>query len=243
MEGWVSFHRKIKEWEWYTDGNTFRLFFHLVLEANHQDRKWRGQLIKRGQLITGRKELSKQLNMSEQQIRTSFNKLKSTNEITSKSTNKFTLVTVVNYDLYQSEEGRSTNKSPTNQPTSNQQVTTNNNVKNIKKDNSQTKWSDEHIEYRLSNYLFKHMKNNNPSVRKPNLQNWCTHIDRMIRLDNREPNEIKKVIEWSQKDSFWMTNILSTSKLRDKYDQLYMNMNKKETKKQKGGETDDYYSS
>lgn len=130
MEGWVSFHRKIEEWEWYTDPNVFRLFFHLVLKANHKDGKWKGKEIKRGQLITGRKILAKQLNMGEQQVRTAINKLKSTNEITIKPTNKFTLVTIVNYDLYQCNDAELTNKITNEQPTTNQQLTTNNNNNN-----------------------------------------------------------------------------------------------------------------
>ena len=136
MEGWARFHRKIADWEWYTDPNTFRVFFHLVLFANHADKKWQGNDIKRGQIITSVESLEKSLKLSRQQIRTSINKLISTNEITTKPTNKFTLVTVVNYESYQKNEetptNKSTNKSTIEQPTDNQQVTTNKNVKNVK---------------------------------------------------------------------------------------------------------------
>lgn len=121
--GFITIHRKITEWEWYTDGNTLRLFMHLLLNANHKPKRWKGVEVNRGQLITGRKTLAEELRLSEQQIRTSINKLKSTNEITTQPTNKFTLVTIVNYDNYQSKEKEATNK-PTNkltdeQPTSN----------------------------------------------------------------------------------------------------------------------------
>ena len=134
MSGWVSFHRKIEEWEWYTDPNTFRLFFHLVLKANHQDKKWRGQLIKRGQRVTSYSNLATELKLSVQQIRTSMNKLKSTNEITIKTTNNYTLVTVENYDFYQDEArkitSKSTNNSTNEQQSNNNQITTNKNDKN-----------------------------------------------------------------------------------------------------------------
>jgi hypothetical protein len=46
----------------------------------------------------------------------------------------------------------------------------------------------------------------------------------MMRLDKREANDIKDVIDWCQADSFWMVNILSTNKLREKFDQLYTKM-------------------
>lgn len=135
MKGWVSFHRQIMKWEWYTDPNTFRLFFHLVLNANHEKANWRGTEIKRGQLVTSSEQLALQLNLSRQQIRTSISKLKSTNEITTKSTNKYTLVTVEKYDLYQSDKDKSTSKTPSKQQTNNQQITTNNNVNKNNKNN------------------------------------------------------------------------------------------------------------
>lgn len=137
MQGWVKFHRKIEEWEWYTDPNTFRLFFHLVLKANHKPKKWRGVDVNKGQLITSRDKLAEQLSLTPQQIRTSLTKLKSTNEITIKSTNKYTLVTIENYCLYQTKDEETTSKTtsnaPNEQPSNNQQVTTNKNDKNKKK--------------------------------------------------------------------------------------------------------------
>ena len=117
--GWISLYRKFMEWEWYTDANTMRLFLHLLLKANHQDGNWQGKTIKRGQVVTGRKSLSNELKISEQAIRTSLNKLKITNEITIETTNKFSIITIVKYDVYQD-----------NQKESNQQLTTNNNNNN-----------------------------------------------------------------------------------------------------------------
>jgi len=130
MEGWVKFHRKIEEWEWYTDSNTFRVFFHLVLKANHKPNKWRGVDIDKGQLITSRDKLAEQLNLSVQQVRTSLKKLEKTKEITIKATNKYTLVTIENYTIYQTKEEKVTSKTTNEQPSNNHQVTTNKNEKN-----------------------------------------------------------------------------------------------------------------
>lgn len=134
MVGWIKIHRKLQSWEWYTDSQVVHLFLHFLLEANHEDRKWKGVMIKRGQLIFGRKRASETLGISEQSIRTCITRLKSTNEITTKSTNKFTLVTIVNYDQYQVEDKKSTSKSTSEnaneQPTTNQQLTTPKELKN-----------------------------------------------------------------------------------------------------------------
>ena len=82
-------------------------------------------------------------------------------------------------------------------------------------------------EFRLSALLFEEMEKNNPKAKKPNLQLWAKQVDLMIRRDNRTPAEIEMVIRWSQKDDFWHVNILSTKKLREKFDQLTLKMREK----------------
>ena len=133
--GWIKLHRQLLDWEWYSDINVTRLFLHLMLKANHKDKKYRGTTIKRGQLLTGRELLSSETGLSEQQIRTCLTKLKSTSDVTIKSTSKGTLLTVDNYSVYQGCDDVSTSKSTSTltneQPTDNQRVTTNKNDKNV----------------------------------------------------------------------------------------------------------------
>lgn len=105
--GWVCLHRGFLGWEWYDDINTKVLFFHLILTANHKQKKWRGQVIERGQLITGLMSLSEQTGLSVRSIRTSLNKLKSTGELTIQTTNRFSLITLCNYNKYQDKENSS----------------------------------------------------------------------------------------------------------------------------------------
>lgn len=94
----------------------------------------------------------------------------------------------------------------------------------IKQNNIKT-FSSDSDEYRLSVLLYEFMKLNNPNVKKADLQSWSKNIDLMIRVDKKNPKDIERVIAWCQKDSFWKSNILSTGKLRDKYDQLFVKMN------------------
>lgn len=119
--GFIKINRNILNWRWYSDENTFRVFFHLLLKANFKDGEFEKHDIKRGQLITGRKVLSKELNISERNVRTALEHLKSTNEITIKGTSKYSIITIKNYDKYQSVTNTSTN----NQPATNQQSTNN----------------------------------------------------------------------------------------------------------------------
>ena len=104
MEGWIKIHRKILNWEWYDDINTKVLFFHLLLTANHQDKKWRGKIILRGQRLTSLQHLADETHLTVKQVRVALDKLKKTNEVTTKGTNKYTLVTIEKYSDYQINE-------------------------------------------------------------------------------------------------------------------------------------------
>lgn len=138
--GYIKLHRKIVDWEWYDDINTKVLFIHILLMANYEDKRWHGELVKRGSFITSYQTLATQTGLSVQQVRTSIKKLLSTNDITKVISNKNTVIIVPNYDLYQSEQQASeqdNNKVPTNeqQTTNNQvntQLTTTKKEKNIK---------------------------------------------------------------------------------------------------------------
>lgn len=123
-ETYIKLFHKILNWGWYGDTNTFRVFMHILLKANYKDTEYKGYKLHPGDCVFGRKAWAEALGLSEQQVRTAIDHLKSTNEITTKSTNKFTVVHVEKWEFWQIEEGYATNKSPTKQPTSNQQVTT-----------------------------------------------------------------------------------------------------------------------
>ena len=122
------------EWEWYDDKNAKILFLHLLILANHKDKKWRGITINRGQVLTSLESLSLDIGLSVQQIRTSLTKLISTNEITNKSTSKNRMITINNYNRYQ-DNNKQDNKLVTNeQQAGNKLVTTTNELKNDKKE-------------------------------------------------------------------------------------------------------------
>lgn len=76
-------------------------------------------------------------------------------------------------------------------------------------------------------YLFEKIKGNNPKQKEPNFDTWSNDFRLMREKDNRELQEIKDVIDWCQADPFWQGNILSTKKLREKFDQLTIQMNSK----------------
>ena len=136
---YINVFRKMLSWGWYTDTVTKAVFLHILLKANYRPSEYKGHTIPRGACVFGRKSWAKELNLTEQQVRTAINHLKSTNEITTKSTNKFTIITVVKWDYWQGCEDKATTKPttkpPNEQPTTNQQLTTSKeSKKDIKKD-------------------------------------------------------------------------------------------------------------
>lgn len=104
MEGFVKLHRRMVEWEWYEDHKMTRLFIHLILTANHAPKAWRGMMIERGQKVTSLPKLSAEAGFTIKQIRGLLDRLERTGEVTRKGTRQFTLLTLCNYDTYQSRD-------------------------------------------------------------------------------------------------------------------------------------------
>lgn len=142
-EGYIKLYRSMTKWEWYSDPNTKAVFLHLLLNANLEETRYMNHVIPKGGLVTGYPKLSEQLGISIQSVRTAFKHLKLTNEITVKSTNKFSIVTIVNWEKYQGGKtkltGKTTDKSTVSQQSTNSQLTTekeykNKELKNIEKE-------------------------------------------------------------------------------------------------------------
>ena len=117
--------------------------------------KFMGETIPRGSFVTSLDSLAKELGLSVQEIRTALKHLISTGELTSKSTNKYRIITVVNYEMYQQ-----VNKQPNSPLTGNQQAT-----------NKQLTTIEEYIEYKTN----KEYKNNSVCNNTPE-ENFSCHL-------------------------------------------------------------------
>ncbi|HNX63215.1 MAG TPA: hypothetical protein PKN45_11290 [Candidatus Limiplasma sp.] len=110
------------DWEWSDDPNTLSVFIHLLLGVSFAPKRWRGREILPGQIVTSITSLSKKTGMSVRSVRTSLNHLKTTGEVTSESTNGYSVITVVNWAKYQSPD-EPNDKRPTSELTSDRQAT------------------------------------------------------------------------------------------------------------------------
>jgi len=117
MEGYIKAFRSLLKWEWYCEPNTMRLFVHCLLNANYQESKWQGEVIPAGSFVTSSIKLASELALSRDQIRYAIDNLKHTNEITTISTNKYTVINVANWAKYQSDVYENPQQNPQPFPT------------------------------------------------------------------------------------------------------------------------------
>lgn len=90
------------------------------------------------------------------------------------------------------------------------------------KESKEKKYDENSVPYQLAKQLYDRILENNPNHKQPDLQSWANDVRLMMERDKRTEEQIRYLIEWVQQDSFWKSNILSTSKLREKFDQLAM---------------------
>jgi len=133
-DGWIKLHRQTIDSEWFTDVSTNHLFIYCVIRANHKDTRWQGVNIGRGQFITSLDSLSSGTGLSVRQVRTSLKKLITTSQLTSQSTNKYRLITIVSYDKYQGDDKPVDKPATSQRQTNDKPATTDKNEKNKKKE-------------------------------------------------------------------------------------------------------------
>jgi hypothetical protein len=129
--GYIRLHRKILESGIYKTEKLFKLAITLLLLANHAEGQWMGHKIKRGQLVTGRKSLSKLTHINESTIYKNLKKLENMRFCNIESNNEFSLISILKYDQYQSDGNNQSNNEVT---TREQRGNTNKKNKKNKKD-------------------------------------------------------------------------------------------------------------
>tara|TARA_Y100000310_G_scaffold41754_1_gene39040 strand:+ start:1875 stop:2501 length:627 start_codon:yes stop_codon:yes gene_type:complete len=104
-EGFITLHRSVqKHWIW-QEPEALKFWIALLQEANWQEKKtmFNGSLltVKRGELVFGRIKYSRLLNISEKKIRRYLDLLQKEQMIDQQKTNKYTLISITNYESYQ----------------------------------------------------------------------------------------------------------------------------------------------
>lgn len=139
MQGWIKLHRKLLENPIFNDPHLLKLWIYCLLKATHKERK---QIVgkqivelKPGQFVTGRFSLAKEYNrdakpkdvVSDRTLWRWMKFLEESEFLSIKSTTKYSVVTINNWDKYQDNDQQMSSKCPSNV----QQVSTNKNDKNV----------------------------------------------------------------------------------------------------------------
>ena len=204
-QGWITLHRKLQDWEWYTAPNHVFLFVHLLLKANHKSGKWRGYNYSRGDVLTSLSKLSEETGLSKQNIRTILKNLAKTGEVNTLPNTKLTHLSVCKYDIYQTNNTQPNTKLTRSQHGANTELTTNNNDNN--KNNNRNNNTLEERKAAFKKSLSSVWKEKHSEVQqvaiKEFFEHWTEHgeNDKKMRYE-KEPSFCisKRITRWKKND-------------------------------------------
>ena len=139
MEGWVKIHRKILDNPISCkDSDYLAVWIYLLLNATHKeyDALFKGKRItlQKGQLITGTISISKKMNINKDKVQRILKSFENDKQITQQTSNKNRLISIINWNEYQDIDKQNDKQVINKCETTDKQLITNKNVKNIKND-------------------------------------------------------------------------------------------------------------
>lgn len=140
MTGWIKLHRQLLSNHIFQNEKLLKIWIWCLMKATHKERM---QIVGRqkvrleeGQFVTGRNAAAAELGMAPSTVWDYLKLLESEECINIKSNNKFSVVTIVNWDFYQGQDEKSDSKDDSKKTANEQQINTNKNDNNEKnKDN------------------------------------------------------------------------------------------------------------
>jgi hypothetical protein len=142
MEGYIQLHRQIIDSAVFANPNHLKIWLWILIKAHHKEKEIPIKIgggnstltVKRGEFIFGRNTSSDELCMSGSMIYRALQKFEKLKMITIKSNNQYSIISICNYDTYQStiNTERTTAEPDVNQTRTRREpdVNTNNNVNN-----------------------------------------------------------------------------------------------------------------
>jgi hypothetical protein len=140
LAGWIKLYRKLKDSLVFDNPELLKVWIWCLLKATHDDYTQMIGLqeveLKKGQFIFGRKVAANELKMSESKTYRLIKKLENMQNLNIKANNKFSVITIENWENYQSDnnnnEQQSEQQMNNKRTTNEQQMNTNKNIKNNK---------------------------------------------------------------------------------------------------------------
>lgn len=184
--GWLKLYRELINkpiWQCTTPEQK-AILITLLCMANHEEKEWiwQGKKYKcqPGQFITSLKSIAEKSGTSIKNVRTALKNFEQIYEFSaSESTNRNRLITITNWELYQSKKGKVASKRASNGQASGKQVATNKNDKNYKNDKEDISKGG------FSNHEFSELA-------KSKIGEWLTY--KKERKENYTPTGLKSLL-------------------------------------------------
>ena len=248
--GWVkSYRRTLDNPIVCRDAEHLAVWMYLLLEATHADKDdyFRGQRItlKPGQLITGRNKIANHFNMHPSKVQRVLRKFEIEQQIKQQTSNVSRLITILNWEDYQGDEQPCEQQLNNNRTTTEQQLNTIQECKNVRSNNIYTSEvqkasykkallselnSDEYdlnneyveIAKAFQKLFISNLSEAGASTRQVEKAAgvWVDPIRLAIEKDGYSVADFREVFEFLRRDAFWKSNILSTQKLRQQMAKL-----------------------
>ena len=153
-----------------------------------------------------------------------------------KTCNKYSIVTVSNYDTYQNaifqDEQQNEQHVSNRRATGEQQVSTIEEGKESKEREEENipatrrrnrRFSDADLV--VAKEIWGGVLLLKADAQEPNLEAWANDVRMMAEIDGRTHDQIRDLFAWANRHTFWAANILSPSKLRKQWDRLEIQRN------------------
>ena len=101
--GWIKLYRGLSAWEWWDDPVMVKAFIAILFLCSSDQTSWHGVPLRAGEFVTSIGHLAQYLNVSFKQTRTILQRLQMTGEISIRTTNRCSIIYVVNWNLYQDQ--------------------------------------------------------------------------------------------------------------------------------------------
>jgi hypothetical protein len=181
---------------------TFTLWIWILCNVTRKPLNYiaRGQHIKLepGELIVGRKKLSMELRLSERSIRTCLDHLEKWQNVTIRSTNRFSIINVINWDIYQQTENE-------NDQQNDQEVTSKRPASDHKTRSREVK--NKEITYSVEFELFwKTYPKRTGKIKALEAWNKYNGSRPPIEIIIRKIEELKKTDQWSRDNGQYIPN-------------------------------------
>ena len=238
MSGWIKVHRGINNhWVW-DNPEYLKWWMDILLEANYLPSKVviKGTIYecKRGEKLYSLDTWAKRWNTNKSKVRRFLNLLQNDSMIELKSETQTTRITICNYDDYQDGENESETQMKRKRNANETHLTPIKERKKEKKENLLSETDVNDLDETTKMYfdiavgfqkLFISNKkslgiDNFDDQENATFKSYVEPIRLAFERDKRTRDDFAKIFLLLRTNDFWIKNIMSTSKLRDKMERL-----------------------